>query len=438
MRIALFALQSHNTSVRTEMLAGLTTFLTMAYIVVVNPSIMAAAGMPIAGAAAATCLAAGFGSILMGLFSNYPLALAPGMGLNAYFTYTVVKGLGVPWETALGCVFLSGLAFLVLTLAGVRQLIVGAIPRSLFSAVAGGIGLFIAFIGLKDAGVIVSAPATTVALGDLTAPTAALALLGLGVIAALQAWRVKGAILIGILAVAALAWALGLVHAAPGAYSLPDLSATFFKLDVPAALNLKGGLGVALVEIVFVFLFVDMFDNVGTLVAVTSKAGLVEADGTIPRLNRILLSDSIATMVGALLGTSTTTSYIESAAGVAEGGRTGLTAVVVGVLFLLTLFAAPLVSAIPAAATAPALILVGALMMSGLADVDWADPMTAVPAFLTVVMTPLTYSIANGLGFGITSYALLKLVLGRARPGDWLLFSLAALFILRFVYLAKG
>ena len=365
------------TNWRTEILAGFTTFITMAYIVVVNPSIMAAAGMPIAGAAAATCLAAGFGSILMGLFSNYPLALAPGMGLNAYFTYTVVKGLGVPWETALGCVFLSGLAFLVLTLAGVRQLIVGAIPRSLFSAVAGGIGLFIAFIGLKDAGVIVSAPATTVALGDLTAPTAALALLGLGVIAALQAWRVKGAILIGILAVAALAWALGLVHAAPGAYSLPDLSATFFKLDVPAALNLKGGLGVALVEIVFVFLFVDMFDNVGTLVAVTSKAGLVEADGTIPRLNRILLSDSIATMVGAL-------------------------------------------------------------MMSGLADVDWADPMTAVPAFLTVVMTPLTYSIANGLGFGITSYALLKLVLGRARPGDWLLFSLAALFILRFVYLAKG
>jgi AGZA family xanthine/uracil permease-like MFS transporter len=335
-------------------------------------------------------------------------------------------------------VFLSGAVFLVLTLVGVRQLIVGAIPRPLFSAVAGGIGLFIAFIGLKDAGIIVDNPATSVALGDLTAPTAALSLLGLGVIAALQAWKVKGAILIGIVATAALGWALGLAHLTPGAYSLHDLSATVFKLDVPAALNLKGGLGVALVEIVFVFLFVDMFDNVGTLVAVTSKAGLVDADGTIPRLNRILLSDSIAAMVGALLGTSTTTSYIESAAGVAEGGRTGLTSVVVGVLFLLTLFVAPLVHAIPTAATAPALILVGALMMGGLAEVDWADPMTAIPAFLTVVMTPLTYSIANGLGFGITSYAILKLVMGRARPKDWLLFILAALFVLRFVYLAKG
>jgi len=438
MRASLFALEAHHTSVRTEVLAGLTTFLTMAYIVVVNPAIMAEAGMPIAAAAAATCIAAGVGSILMGLLANYPLALAPGMGLNAYFTYTVVKGLGVPWETALGCVFLSGAVFLVLTLVGVRQLIVGAIPRSLFSAVAGGIGLFIAFIGLKDAGIIVNNPATSVGLGDLTAPTAALSLLGLGVIAALQAWKVKGAILIGILGTAAAGWALGLAHVAPDAYRLTDLSATFFKLNIPAALNLKGGLGVALVEIVFVFLFVDMFDNVGTLVAVTKRAGLVDADGAIPRLNRILLSDSIATMVGALLGTSTTTSYIESAAGVAEGGRTGLTAIVVGILFLLTLFVAPLVHAIPTAATAPALILVGALMMGGLAEIDWADPMAAVPAFLTVVMTPLTYSIANGLGFGITSYAILKLALGRARPSDWLLFILAALFVLRFIYLAKG
>lgn len=438
MRETLFALKSHNTSVRTEVLAGFTTFLTMAYIVVVNPAIMADAGLPIGAAAAATCIAAGFGSILMGLVANYPLALAPGMGLNAYFTYTVVKGMGLPWETALGCVFVSGVAFLILTLAGVRQLIVNAIPRSLFAAVGGGIGLFIAFIGLKDAGVIVANPATTVGLGDLTSPTVALSLFGLAVIALMQAWRVKGAILIGIVATSLLGGALGLTHVTPGAYGLDALSATAFKLDVPAALNLKGGLGVALAEIIFVFLFVDLFDNVGTLVAVTNKAGLINADGVIPRLNRILLCDSIATMVGALLGTSTTTSYIESAAGVTEGGRTGLTSVVVGVLFLLTLLAAPLVHAIPTAATAPALILVGALMMTAMAEVDWADPTIGIPAFLTVVMTPLTYSIANGLGFGITSYALLKLLMGQARPKDWLLFLMAGLFALRFVYLAKG
>jgi AGZA family xanthine/uracil permease-like MFS transporter len=436
--MSIFALKSHNTSVRTEVVAGFTTFLTMAYIVVVNPAIMSDAGIPIEAAAAATCIAAGLGSIMMGLVANYPLALAPGMGLNAYFTYTVVKGLGIPWETALGCVFLSGVAFLILTLAGVRQLIVNAIPKSLFAAVGGGIGLFIAFIGLKDAGIVVSNPATTVALGDLTAPSVALSLLGLVVIAVMQAWRVKGAILIGIVATSLLGAAIGLTHLVPGGYGIGALSASAFKLDIPSALNLKGGLAVTLVEIIFVFLFVDMFDNVGTLVAVTSRAGLVAPDGTIPRLNRILLSDSIATMLGALLGTSTTTSYIESAAGVAEGGRTGLTSVVVGILFLLTLLAAPLVHAIPAAATAPALILVGALMMGAMAEIEWTDPTIAIPAFLTVVMTPLSFSIATGLGFGITSYALLKLVTGKARPSDWLLYLMAALFVLRFIYLAKG
>jgi len=323
-----FALKAHGTTVRTEVFAGFTTFLTMVYIVVVNPAIMGDAGMPVAAVAVATCVAAGFGSILMGLMSNYPLALAPGMGLNAYFTYTVVKGLGVPWETALGCVFLSGLAFLVLTVVGVRQMIVAAIPRSLYAAVAGGIGLFIAFIGLKNAGIIVADPATSVTLGDLTKPTAALALTGLALIAGLQAWKVKGAILIGILVTAAAGWALGLAHATPAAYSLRDLSATAFRVDVPGALNLRGGLGVALAEIVFVFLFVDLFDNVGTLVAVTKKAGLVDAEGSIPRLNRVLLADSIASMIGALAGTSTVTSYIESASGVAVGGRTGLTSVV--------------------------------------------------------------------------------------------------------------
>jgi adenine/guanine/hypoxanthine permease len=432
----LFGLEGHGTTVRTEVVAGLTTFLTMAYIVVVNPVILGAAGMPVAAVAVATCLASGFGSILMGLLSNYPLALAPGMGLNAYFTYTVVQGMGLPWQTALGCVFVSAVAFLILTVAGVRQLIIRAVPRSLFAAVAGGIGLFIAFIGLSDAGIIVARPGTMVGLGKLTAPTPALAMLGLLVIAALQARAVKASILLGMLLTAAIAWIFGLAHFSPGVYALGDLSAAAFKLDVPAALNLKGGLGLSLVEIVFVFLFVDMFDNVGTLVAVTKKAGLTAADGSIPRLNRILLADSSAMMLGAVAGTSPVTSYVESAAGVAVGGRTGLTSVVVGLLFLCTLFFAPLVQAIPTAATAPALVLVGAMMMGALAEVDWLDPGAAVPAFLTVVMIPLTYSIANGLAFGITSHAVLKLVRGQARLGDWLVYVLAALCVARFIYLA--
>ncbi len=431
-----FALKANATTVRTELMAGLTTFLTMAYIVAVNPSILGQAGMPVAGVAAATCLAAGIASILMGLLANYPLALAPGMGLNAYFTFTVVKGMGVPWQTALGCVFVSGILFALITFAGVRRMIVGAIPRPLFAAVAAGIGLFIAFIGLKDAGIVVADPGTTVALGDLTQPTAALAICGLIIIAALQAWRIKGAILIGILAVTAAAWALGTVHLAPAAYSLADLTATAFKLDIPAALNLKGALGLGLVEIVFVFLFVDVFDNVGTLVAVTSKAGLVALDGSIPRIDRILLADSAGAVLGAAVGTSTVVSYIESASGVAAGGRTGLTAVTTGILFLAAMAFAPLAAAIPTAATAPALVVVGAMMMSGLAQIDWADPELAVPAFLTLIAIPLSFSIANGLAFGVIAFALIRLIRLRARPTDWLLYVLAALFTARFIWLA--
>lgn len=433
-----FGLSAQGTSVRTEVLAGFTTFLTMAYIVIVNPAILGQAGMPIAAVAAATCLAAGFGSILMGLIANYPIALAPGMGLNAYFTFTVVKGMGLPWETALGCVFLSGIAFLVLTVAGIRQLIVGAIPRPLFSAIAAGIGLFIAFIGLKEAGIIVANPATTVALGDLTQPTAIITLLGLAIMGGLMVWRVKGAILIGILVAAAAAWALGLAKIVPGEYGLAALTATALKLDIPAALHLNGGAGMAIAEVIFVFLFVDLFDNVGTLVAVTKKAGLVQPDGTIPRLNRILTADSIATIGGSLAGTSTVVSYIESASGVAAGGRTGLTAIVVGLLFLATLFFAPWVQAIPAAATAPALIIVGSMMLGALADIDWDDPGVAIPAFLTVIAIPLTFSIANGLAFGITAFAVLKLVRGQAKPSDWLLFVLAALFVARFIYMGAA
>ena len=432
----LFDLKGHGTTVRTEVLAGLTTFVTMAYIVVVNPAILGAAGMPVAAVAVATCLASGFGSILMGLLSNYPLALAPGMGLNAYFTYTVVKVMGLPWQTALGCVFISAVLFLVLTLAGVRRVIVSAVPRPLFAAVAGGIGLFIAFIGLADAGIVIPDAGTMVKLGSLTAPKPALALLALLLIAILQARGVRGAILLGILVTAVIAWLSGLAHFTPGAYSLGDLSAAAFKLDVHQALNWKGSIGLSLIEIVFVFLFVDMFDNIGTLVAVTKRAGLIAADGTIPRLNRILLSDSLAMLFGAVAGTSPVTSYVESAAGVAVGGRTGLTSMVVGILFLATVFFAPLVQAIPSAATAPALILVGALMMGALAEIDWSEAAEAIPAFLTVIIIPLTYSIANGLAFGITSHAILKLVRGQARPGDWLIYVLAAICIARFIYLA--
>jgi AGZA family xanthine/uracil permease-like MFS transporter len=432
----LFDLKANGTSARTEAMAGVTTFLTMAYIVAVNPQILGDAGVPMAGAAAATCLSAGIACILMGLVANYPLAMAPGMGLNAYFTYTVVKGLGMPWQTALGCVFVSGVLFMILTLVGARRLIVNAIPRPLFAAVAAGVGLFIAFIGLKDAGLVVASPGTTVALGDLTKPAALLAIFGLIVIAALQAWRIRAAILIGILVVTAAAWALGTVHLAAAAYSPQDLASTAFQLDLKGALSLKDNVGLTLVEVVFVFLFVDVFDNIGTLAAVSKKAGLVAPDGSIPRLNRVLLADSAATMIGAVAGTSTVVSYIESASGVAAGGRTGLTSVVVGVLFLASIAFAPLAAAVPSAATAPALILVGAMMMGGLSEIDWSDPEIAIPAFLTAIGIPLTYSIANGLAFGIISYAALKLLRGRARAADWLLYVLAALFVARLVYLA--
>lgn len=431
-----FELSARGTDLRTEILAGVTTFLTMAYIVLVNPAILGQAGMPVAAVAAATCLAAGFASILMGLTANVPLALAPGMGLNAYFSFTVVQGMGVPWPVALGCVFLSGVAFLLLTFAGVRQLIIAAIPPHLFAAVAGGIGLFIALIGLKNAGIVVTSEATSVTLGNLHAPGAALALFGLVVTAALAAWRVRGAILIGILATTLAGWALGLVEFKPQPYDLTAISQTAFKLDLAGVFS--GQYGIGLLEILFVFLFVDLFDNIGTLVGVTRRAGLIGEDGRIPRLNRILFTDSIATIFGSLAGTSTVTSYVESAAGVQAGGRTGLTAIVTGVLFLLVMFAAPYAQLVPLAATAPALILVGALMMAPLADIAWDDPEIAIPAFLTLALIPLTFSIANGLAFGITAYALLKLVRGKITRTDWLLLVISALFVARFVWLSAG
>ena len=429
-----FELVARGTDLRTEILAGFTTFLTMAYIVLVNPAILGQAGMPVAAVAAATCLAAAFASILMGLTANVPLALAPGMGLNAYFSFTVVQGMGVPWPVALGCVFISGVAFLALTFAGVRQLIIAAIPPHLFAAVAGGIGLFIALIGLKNAGIVVTSPATSVTLGNLHAPGAALALFGLVVTAGLAAWKVRGAILIGILATTLAGWVLGFVEFKPQPYDLAAISQTAFQLDLAGIFS--GRYGIGLLEILFVFLFVDLFDNIGTLVGVTRRAGLIGEDGRIPKLNRILFTDSVATIFGSVAGISTVTSYVESAAGVQAGGRTGITAIVTGVLFLLVMFVAPYAQLVPLAATAPALILVGALMMAPLADIAWDDAEIAIPAFLTLALIPLTFSIANGLAFGITAYALLKLLRGKITRTDWLLLVLAALFVARFAWLS--
>jgi AGZA family xanthine/uracil permease-like MFS transporter len=374
----------------------------------------------------------------MGFIANVPLALAPGMGLNAYFSFTVVQGMGVPWPVALGCVFISGMAFLVLTFAGIRQLIIAAIPPHLFAAVAGGIGLFIALIGLKNAGIVVTSEATSVTLGDLHAPGAALALFGLVVTAALTAWKVRGAILIGIAATTLAAWATGQIGLTPQPYDLTAITQTAFQLDLAGVFGLSGSHGLGLFEILFVFLFVDLFDNIGTLVGVTRRAGLVDKDGRVPKLNRILFTDSIATIFGSLAGTSTVTSYVESAAGVQAGGRTGLTAIVTGLLVLAMMFVAPYAQLVPLAATAPALILVGALMMAPLAEIEWDEPEIAIPAFLTMAMIPLTFSIANGLAFGITAYALLKLVRGKITKTDWLLLVLSGLFVARFVWLSAG
>ncbi len=427
-----FQFQELGTNWRTEILAGVTTFVTMAYIIFVNPSILHETGMPATAVTAATCLAAAIGCLLMGIVARYPIALAPGMGLNAYFTYTVCLGMHVPWQVALGAVFLSGIIFLLLTALGIRQLILESIPRELYAAVAVGIGLFIAFIGFRNAGIIKADPATLVSLGNLRDPGTLVALFGLILIAGLMTWGVRAAMLIGILATTLLGALTGLVRWNPQAYSPADLSATFFQLD------LAGTMKLGLLEIVFVFLFVDLFDNIGTLVAVGTRAGLFDRDGHIPRVNRILTADAIASTAGALCGTSTVVSYIESAAGVVAGGRSGFTAVVCGLLFLAALFIAPLFGVIPAQATTPALIIVGALMLTHTEDIEWSKPVVAIPAFLTLAAIPLTFSIANGLAFGFTSHTLLRVIAGEWRKVNWLVYVLTALFLLRFFYLGKG
>ena len=404
----------------------------MAYIIFVNPSILAETGMPQPAVVAATCLSAAFGSIMMGVVARYPIALAPGMGLNAYFAYTVVKGMGVSWQAALGAVFISGVVFLVLTLLGVRQLIVSSIPTELYAAVAVGIGLFIALIGFRSAGIVVANPATLVSIGNLRQPDTLLAIFGLLLMAVLLVRGFRAAILGAILITSAAAILLGLVQWQPRIFSLQDIAGTAFELDLSATFRL------GFIEIVFVFLFVDMFDNIGTLVGVGKKAGLFDEANRIPRVNRILLSDATATIFGSMAGTSTVVSYIESAAGVVAGGRTGVTAIVTGLLFLAALVIAPLAGSIPAAATAPALIIVGALMISHAGEIRWGDPVVSISAFLTIATIPLTFSIANGLAFGFTSYTLLRLLSGQRKQLNWLMYVLTTLFIVRFAWLASA
>ena len=425
----IFQLAKNETTVRRELLGGATTFLTMAYIIVVNPQILSQAGMPADGVVFATCISAAVATLVMGLYANYPIALAPGMSLNAYFTYTVCLGMHVPWPTALGAVFISGVLFVLLTVTRVREQIVNGIPNCLKHATAGGIGMFIAFVGLRSAKLVVTNPATFVSLGNFRDPEVQAACVGIVLTLALMVRKVNGAILLGIVGTTLFGIARGLAHWPAAIMSLPHPSVTFLKLD------LRGAMHLGLLEIIFVFLFVDLFDNVGTLLGVCEQGGFVR-DGKIPRVGKALLADGVGTMFGALTGTSTVTSYIESAAGVAVGAKTGLSNVMVAGLFLAAMFFSPLAAAIPGFATAPALLLVGALMTQSIAQVDWKDFSEAFPAFVTLVATPLTFSIATGLSLGLLSYTIAKVAAGKFREVSLLLWILTILLLVRYAYLA--
>lgn len=426
-----FHLVENKTTVRREFLGGLTTFLTMAYIIVVNPQILSQAGMPAEGVVFATCISAAAATLVMGLYANYPIALAPGMSLNAYFTYQVCLAMHVPWQTALGVIFFSGVFFLILTVTRVREQIVNGIPDCLKHSTAGGIGMFIAFVGLRNAKVVVANPATFVGLGTFSNHETQLACVGLAIMLILMARKISGAILVGILATTLLGILRGMAGWPTAIFSLPHPSSTWLQLD------LRGAMHLGLLEIIFVFLFVDLFDNVGTLVGVCEQGGFVH-NGKIPRVGRALVSDAVGTIFGALTGTSTVTSYIESAAGVAAGARTGLSNVFVAGMFLLATFCSPLATAIPGYATAPALILVGALMTESIGRVEWREFTEAIPAFVTLLATPLTFSIATGLSLGLISYTLVKVAAGKFREVSAVIWILTALFILRYIYLAAG
>ncbi len=422
----LFKLQEHGTNVRTELIAGLTTFLTMAYIIFVNPTILAAAGMPKESVFVATCVIAALGTLIMGLYANYPIALAPGMGLNAYFAFVVVGAMGFTWQVALGAVFISGCLFLLVTLTGLREIIIRAIPASLRVAITVGIGMFLAIIALKSAGIVAASPATYVTLGDLHQPSVVLAAIGFFLIVALDKLQVRGAILIGILAVTVLSFWFGGNRFSGVFASPPSIAPTLLQLDI------KGALSVGILNVVLVFFLVELFDATGTLMGVAKRAGLL-VPGKMDRMNKALLADSGAIFAGSLLGTSSTTAYIESASGVQAGGRTGLTAVTVAVLFLACLTISPLAGSVPAYATAPALLYVACLMLRELVELEWDDSTEVVPAAITALVMPFTYSIANGLAFGFITYAVLKLFTGQARQVHWMVWLIAALFIFKFI-----
>jgi adenine/guanine/hypoxanthine permease len=423
-----FQLKANNTNVKTEVIAGITTFLTMAYILAVNPGILSATGMPADSVFTATALASFIATLVMALVAKLPFALAPGMGLNAFFAFAVVLGMGYSWEFALTAVFLEGIIFIVLTFLNIREAIINLIPMNIKRAISVGIGLFIAFIGMQNAGIIVNNDATLVALGPLSNHAALLAVIGLIVTGVMLAYKVKGALLWGILASTIIGIPLG-VTSLEGftLFSLPpSIGPIFFKFEFASVFSLD------MLIVLFTFLFVDMFDTVGTLIGVSTKAGIMNADGTIPRAKQALFADAVGTTVGAILGTSTVTTYVESAAGVEEGGRTGLTALVTAIMFFLALFVSGLFLLVPGAATAPALILVGVFMMSPVREIDFSEITESVPAFLTMVMMPLTYSIAEGIVWGLTSFVILKVLSGKAKSVSIATYIVAAVFVLKF------
>ena len=423
----LFRLREHGTSVQIELLAGLTTFLTMAYIIFVNPAILGDAGMPKGAVFVATCLIAALGTVIMGLYANYPIATAPGMGLNAYFAYVVVLGMGMKWQVALGAVFISGCLFLMVTVLRLRELIIRAIPQSLRIGITVGIGMFLAIIALKSAGIVAPSKATYVTLGDLHQTSVVLAVVGFFTIVVLDRLKVRGALLIGIMLVTVLSFIFA-GNKFVGIFDMPpSIAPTFLQLDIPAAL------GVGVFNVILVFFLVELFDATGTLMAVAKRAGLL-VEGKMDRMNKALLADSGAIFAGSLLGTSSTTAYIESAAGVQAGGRTGLTALAVAALFLSCLFIAPLAGAVPAYATAPALLYVACMMLRELTDLDWDETTEAIPATVTALAMPLTYSIANGLAFGFITYAVLKLFTGKWREAHPMVWVIGAVFLFKFIY----
>jgi len=425
----IFKLRQHGSSVKIELMAGLTTFVTMAYIIFVNPNVMAAAGLDHGAAFVATCLGAALGCLLMGFYANWPVGLAPGMGLNAFFTYTVVGEMGYTWQVALGAVFLSGILFMIMSLSRIREWLLNSIPMSLRFAMGAGVGLFLGLIGLKTAGIVVDSPATLVTMGSFGEPSTLLAAICFLLIAVLSHRNVFGAILLSMLVVTAIGWSMGLVEYG-GVVSLPpSLAPTWLAMDIAGALN------VGMISVVLAFLFVNMFDTAGTLMGVAHRANLVDENGKIENLSKSLKADSTSSVLGSFVGCPPVTSYVESASGVAAGGRTGLTAVTVGVLFLLATFFAPLAGMIPAYATSGALIYVAMLMMSGMAHIDWKDITDTIPAIITVVMMPLTFSIANGIALGFVTYATLKLLTGQRKKVSVSLYVLCVIFIAKFAFL---